>query len=189
MRGPIFRRHFPRQSIRRARLPARAFRGGSRCPVSLIRFFGPPASNLDVDLRIKSGNFLSHWPSGEGLPNRIRWSGSPTVDLVDNVDGSELAFVDADHWIRKAREIAALYVRRGARAERFLAYDAELTIPAPVKLVGGPDKYTVENVSDATVYDVMISRPTPNGRRVAWIDSLPPKAAPAKPAAEKGAGP
>ena len=154
-------------------------------PINLIRFFGSPAAALDVDLRTKAGGFLAHWPVGEGLPNRVRWSGPPAFDLVENIeDESELAFVDADHWIRKAREGQALYVKRGARSERFLAYDAELTLPAPIRLEGGPDKYTVINTSDAPLYDVLISLATPQGRRVAWIDVLP-KAVPESPAKSK----
>jgi hypothetical protein len=154
-------------------------------PINLIRFFGGPAAALDVDLRTKSGGFLAHWPVGEGLPNRVRWAGPPAFDLVEKIeDESELAFVDADHWIRKAREGEALYVKRGARSERFLAYDAELTLPAPIRLEGGPEKYTVINTSDAPLYDVLISRATPQGRRVAWIDVLP-KAATAGPATSK----
>jgi hypothetical protein len=154
-------------------------------PINLIRFFGSPAAALDVDLRTKAGGFLAHWPVGEGLPNRVRWSGPPAFDLVEKIeDESELAFVDADHWMRKAREGEALYVKRGARSERFLAYDAELTLPAPIRLEGGPEKYKVINTSDAPLYDVLISRATPQGRRVAWIDVLP-KAVPASPAKSK----
>ncbi len=143
-------------------------------PVNLLTFYGSPAANLDVDLRTKAGTFLAHWPAAEGLPNRLRWSGTPALDLVEKIeDESELAFVDADHWIRKARQGQALFVRRGARAERFLAYDVELNLPAPVRLEGGPDKFTAINTSGTTLYDVLISRSTPEGRRVAWIDVLP----------------
>ncbi len=148
-------------------------------PMGLMTFYGRPVANLDVDLRIKSGSFLAHWPTAESLPNRLRWSGGPGVELVDKLeDESELVFVDDEHWFRKAREGQTLYVRRGARAERFLTYDAELNLAAPIKLQGGPDKYTVINLSGATLYDVLISRSTPEGRRVAWIDVLPrPEAA------------
>jgi hypothetical protein len=156
-------------------------------PINMITFYGVPATNLDVDVRTKAGTFLSHWPAGESLPNRLRWSGSPALDLVEKIeDETELAFVDSDHWIRKARGGQALFVRRGARSERFLAYDVELNLPAPVRLEGGPDTYKVINTAGATLYDVLISRGTPTGRRVAWLDVLPastgaPAAQPAKP--------
>ena len=53
-----------------------------------------------------------------------------------------------------------------------MAYDAELTLASPLRLEGGPDKFTVANVSGATVYDVLIARRTPEGIRVAWLDEL-----------------
>ncbi len=167
-------------------------------PINLITFYGPPASNLDIDLRTKAGTFLAHWPSAESLPNRLRWAGTPAVELVEKLkDETELSYADNDHWIRRARENQdALYIRRGARSERFLAYDVELSLPAPVRLEGGPDKYTVINTSDSPVYDVLVSRSTPKGRRLAWIDVLPPskpvstaKAADAANADGKGAKP
>ncbi|HEX3725189.1 MAG TPA: hypothetical protein VHV08_03060 [Pirellulales bacterium] len=155
-------------------------------PLGVITFLGEPARNLDVDLRIRGGSFLGHWPPAESLPNRLRWSGGPQVDLIAQPeDPSQLMLVDDAHWFHQAREGQGLFVRRGARAERFLAYDAELELGAPIKLAGGPDKYTVTNTSGKTLHDVLISCNTPQGRRIAWLDVLPkpePKAvlAPAK---------
>jgi hypothetical protein len=172
-----------------AAAPAPAIRRGKIAPINLLTFHGQSATNLDVDLRTKAGSFLTHWPAGESLPNRLRWSGSPQFDLVEKPsDDGELAFVDDDGWIHKARQASGLYVKRGARAERFLAYDVELNLSAPIRLEGGPDKFTVINTSSATLHDVLISRGTPQGRRVAWIDVLPksegaPSAAPAAPVA------
>lgn len=157
-------------------------------PVGLLNFYGQPAANLDVDLRIKSGSFLAHWPPGEGLPNRLRWSDAASpFDLVSNVrDPAELQQVEPDHWITTAREGQSLFVRHGARSERFLAYDAELLMGPPVKLEGGPDEYSIVNPTSMPVYDVVIVRPTPEGVRVAWIDTLPPSVAVvAKPAEKK----
>ncbi|MBI3839434.1 MAG: hypothetical protein HY288_16060 [Planctomycetia bacterium] len=146
-------------------------------PFGMITFYGQPTENLDVDLRTIAGNFLAHWPAGESLPNRLRWTGAPRLDLVNKVeDESDFAFVDEDHWFRKAREGQALFVRRGARAERFLAYDAELGLQVPLQVLGGPDKYTLVYTagytSGAPLHDVLIARSTPQGRRVAWIDVL-----------------
>jgi hypothetical protein len=151
-------------------------------PFGLIAFHGEPAANMDIDLRIKSGSFLAHWPPAESLPNRLRWSGPSPVDLVATVeDAAALMLVDEEHWFTKARQGDALYIRRGARAERFIAYDAELKVPAPIKLDGGPEKFTVANTSNGPVYDVLIARKTPQGLRLAWLDVLPPST-PAKPA-------
>ena len=144
-------------------------------PISLITFHGQPTPNLDVDLRTSAGSFLAHWPLGEGMPNHLRWVGTPALNLVDKIDDqSELVFVEQDDWIAKLRGGDALYVKRGARAERFLAYDVELKFAAPLVLDGGPDKYKVVNISDRPLYDVLIARATPEGCRVAWIDVLPP---------------
>jgi hypothetical protein len=146
-------------------------------PFGMITFYGQPTANLDVDLRTIAGSFLAHWPAGESLPNRLRWTGTPSLDLVEKVeDESDFAFVDEDHWFRKARRGEALFVRRGARAERFLAYDAELGLQLPLEVLGGPDKYTLVYTagytSGAPLHDVLITRSTPQGCRVAWIDTL-----------------
>jgi hypothetical protein len=143
-------------------------------PINLLTFYGRPVTGLDIDLRIRSGTFLAHWPPGEGLPNRLRWSGMPSYDLAEQVDGAELTNVDSDHWMSAARQGDALFVKHGARSERFLGYDAELNLPAPLKLEGGPNEFHVINTSGAAVYDVILSRPTPQGRRIAWIDIVPP---------------
>jgi hypothetical protein len=157
-------------------------------PFGLITFHGTPATNLDVDLRAKAGSFVGHWPPAESLPNRLRWFGGPQVDLVAKLDDeSELCLVDDEHWFKKARAAENLYVHRGARAERFLAYDAETNLPSPIKLEGGPDKYTVANASGVRLYDVLIARSTPEGLRVAWLDELP-GGEPPKPAAKPPVG-
>jgi hypothetical protein len=167
---------------RSARTEASVLRGA---PLGMITFHGVPAADLDVDLRIKSGSFLGHWPPSEALPNRLRWAGGPGVALVEKLeDESNLMLVDQDHWFNKARGGDALFVRRGSRAERFLAYDAELNLPAPIRLQGGPDKFTIANVSDGVLHDVLIARKTPQGLRVAWLDELP-KSAKVAPTSDK----
>lgn len=158
-------------------------------PINLLTFYGKPVKDLDIDLRTKSGTFLAHWPPGESLPNRLRWSGMPSYDLVDKVEGeTELTFAEPDHWMHAARQSDALFIKHGARSERFLAYDLEASLGAPLKLEGGPDEFKLVNVSGAAVYDVLISRPTPEGRRLSWIDVIPPsESASPKPAGEKSA--
>ncbi|REK08608.1 MAG: hypothetical protein DWQ37_19920 [Planctomycetota bacterium] len=146
----------------------------SVAPINVLTFHGRPAEDLDVELRTKDGSFLAHWPPGESFPNRLRWAGSPGYNLVEEVDRTEMMFVDDEHWFAEARQGDALFVRRGTRSERFLAYDAELNLAAPVRLVGGPDEFTVVNQLDQPLYDVLISRHTPEGRRIAWLDKVPP---------------
>ncbi len=45
-------------------------------------------------------------------------------------------------------------------------------MPAPIRLRGGPEKFTVLNASGGTLRDVMIARLTPEGLRVVWLDEL-----------------
>ncbi len=85
-------------------------------PMGRIAFYGAPVSELDVDLRVRSGSFVTHWPTSESLPNRLRWAGAPGTSLVASIDDpSSLLIVDEDHWFQKARAGDALFVRRGAR--------------------------------------------------------------------------
>ena len=150
----------------------------STAPVGVMTFHGQPAKELDVDLRTRSGSFIAHWPPGESLPNRLRWAGTPPFDLVESVKSeADMVFVDADHWFGRARQGDALYVKHGARTERFLAYDAELRLGSAIQLAAGPDKYRVANKADTPMYDVFIVKATPEGCRVAWLDELPPAAA------------
>ncbi len=159
-------------------------------PLGLITFHGRPAASLDIELRIKNGSFIAHWPSGEVAGNRLLWSRASGTALVEQPEGdSSLMWVDAEHWIRKARTGDGLFVRSGTRSERFLAYDAERQQVSPLRLHGGPDKFTVSNQSDSTLFDLFLVQRTPAGVRVAWLDELPtggPAAAPAI-AAEKPA--
>ncbi len=143
-------------------------------PCGLVTFHGRPTGELDIELRIKNGSFMGHWPPGETAGSRLLWSRRSGVSLVEQPDNeSALMWIEQDHWIQKARKSDALFVRCGVRAERFLAYDAERKLSSPLRLQGGPDKFTVVNDSDATLYDVVLVRRTPAGLRVAWLDDLP----------------
>ncbi len=152
-------------------------------PLGLITFHGRPAASLDIELRIKNGSFMAHWPSGEVAGNRLLWSRASGTALLEQPEGdSSLLGIDAEHWIRKARTGDGLFVRSGARSERFLAYDAERQQVSPLRLHGGPDKFTVSNQSDSTLFDLFLVQRTPAGVRVAWLDELPKEGTAAAPA-------
>jgi hypothetical protein len=68
---------------------------------------------------------------------------------------------------------AALFLKHESHFERFLAYDAELTVPIPLKLRGGPDEYTLQNLTSRKLLDVAVIAPTDDGFRVGWLDELP----------------
>jgi len=145
-------------------------------PISLVQFFGEPASDVDVDLRIKKGSILAHWPMGREQPNRVTWFGSSLT--ADPPADAPLGHLPESGWLRRARESAqALYLKYETRPERFIAYDAEIALPVPLRLRGGPDEYTLQNMTDRRLVDVAVIAPTDAGFRVGWLDELPSGAA------------
>ncbi len=49
-------------------------------PISVVQVFGEPAQDVDVDLRIKKGTILAHWPQGKERSGGIQWFKSSLVD-------------------------------------------------------------------------------------------------------------
>src|SRR4051794_37052926 len=147
-------------------------------PASVVQFFGDDCRDVDVDLRTKKGTILAHWPPGTERSGRIQWFGS-------NLGGSPpagipLGYVPENHWFQKLRAVkSALYLKHESHLERFAAYDAELNVPVPVKIRGGPDEYTLQNLTDRRLFDVAVIAPAEGGFRVGWLDELP-AAAPEK---------
>jgi hypothetical protein len=141
-------------------------------PISVVQFFGEPYRDIDIDLRVKKGTVLAHWPPGSERAGRVQWFKS---DLTKTPPaGVPVGFLPDAHWLQKLRRIGpALYHQRESRAERFLAYDTELTVPVPLKLRGGPDEYTLQNLTGFRLLDVAVIAPTDNGYRVGWLDELP----------------
>jgi hypothetical protein len=141
-------------------------------PISIVQFFGEPYRDIDVDLRAKKGTILAHWPPGTERAGRIQWFKS---DLKKALEASvQIGYLPEGHWLQKLRKIdTSLYQQRESRGERFLAYDAELTVPVPVKLRGGPDEYTLQNLTGYALLDVAIIAPVDGGYRVGWLDELP----------------
>lgn len=141
-------------------------------PVSIVQFFGEPCGDVDVDLRVKKGSFLSHWPPGKEYTGRLHWFGADLkAEPPANVPES---YLPDDHWLHTLRDNAsALFLRYESHFERFVAYDAELTIPIPLKLRGGPDEYTLQNMTTRRLIDVAVVAPGDDGFRVGWLDELP----------------
>jgi hypothetical protein len=141
-------------------------------PISVVQFFGDPYRDIDIDLRVKKGTLLSHWPPAAERTGRVQWFKS---DLVQSIPpGVPMGFLPDDHWLQKLRRVdSALYHKRESRAERFLAYDAEVAITVPLKLRGGPEEYTLQNLTGHKLLDVAVIVPTNSGYRVGWLDELP----------------
>ena len=159
-------------------------------PISVVQFFGEPCRDIDVDVRAKKGSLLAHWPASKELAGRLQWFKS---DLTASPPaGIPQSYLPGTHWLAKLRDNnAALFLKYESHFERFIAYDAELTLPIPLKLRGGPDEYTLQNLTNRRLLDVAVIAPAESGFRVGWLDELP-TAVPEKkdePAAKKPADP
>jgi hypothetical protein len=140
-------------------------------PVSIVQIFGQDCGDVDVDLRAKKGALLAHWPPGSQRSGRVQWFGS-TLSATPPA-GIPLGNIPASHWFQKLRAWdAALYLKHESHLERFLAYDVDLPIPVPVKIRGGPDEYTLQNLTDRELRDVAVIAPAEGGFRVGWLDAL-----------------
>jgi hypothetical protein len=161
-------------------------------PVSVVQFFGEPHRDLDVDVRAKKGSLLAHWPASKELAGRLQWFKSdltpaPPADIPQS-------YLPGTHWLAGLRDNkSALFLKYESHFERFIAYDAELNLPIPLKIRGGPDEYTLQNLTNRRLLDVAVIAPSESGYRVGWLDELP-TAAPEKkdkdePAPKKAADP
>jgi hypothetical protein len=147
--------------------------------LSFVQFFGEPAKDVDVEVRIKQGALLAHWPPSNERGGRLQWFKSDF--LVVPPDDIPPPYLPESSWFAKLRdEKPALYLKHESVYERFIAYDTELTLPAPLKLRGGPDEYTLQNLTGRRLLDVAVISPTDDGYRIGWLDELPAAAAPAE---------
>ena len=142
-------------------------------PISVVQAFGDPTDDVDFDLQVKKGTTLAHWPGGTERSNGVRWfksnlSAQPPAGIAPG-------YVADNHWFQTLRRFdSALYFKHENRAERFLAYDVEAKVPVPIKLRGGPDEYTLVNLTEHKLVDVAIIAPAEGGGyRVGWLDALP----------------
>jgi hypothetical protein len=155
-------------------------------PVSVLTFYGEAIEELDVSLQAQAGQFVAHWPPAELKNRRLRW---PPLNLsAAPAEKAALLSVTEEHWFGPARKLDALWLGQGARAERFLAYDAEFKFPVPFQIEGGPDQYRISNTSATPLHDFAIVLPSSEGRRIGWADSIPAgRAQVATPKTEPGA--
>ncbi len=141
-------------------------------PISVVQFFGSEARDVDVDLKVKKGTFLAHWPASNERGGRLQWFKSD----LSNAPPSQIppSYLPETHWLAKLRNAdSALYLKFESHFERFITYDTELALPIPLRIRGGPDEYTLQNLSGQRLLDVAIIVPTPEGYRVGWLDELP----------------
>jgi hypothetical protein len=147
-------------------------------PISVVQFFGEARRDVDVDVRAKKGTFLAHWPASKEHTGRLQWFGSDLTTTPP--DGIPPSYLPGTHWLAQLRaNKSALYLKFESHFERFIAYDAELAVSIPLKIRGGPDEYSLQNLTNRRLLDVAVIAPTENGFRVGWLDELP-TAAPEK---------
>jgi hypothetical protein len=141
-------------------------------PISVVQFFGEPAHDVDVDLKAKKGTFLAHWPLSNERGGRLQWFKS---DLSTNPPTQiPQSYLPANHWFQKLRDNpAALFLKYESHFERFIAYDTDLPMSIPLRIRGGPDEYTLQNLTNHKLLDVAVIAPTEAGYRVGWLDALP----------------
>jgi hypothetical protein len=148
-------------------------------PVSVVQFFGKSARDVDVDLRAKKGMFLAHWPAAKEYPGRLTWFGAEFTEKAPS--GIPQSYFPPTHWLAQLRaNESALYLKTESHFERFIAYDTELPLAIPVRIRGGPDEYTLQNMTNRKLLDVAVIAPAESGFRVGWLDELP-TAVPEKP--------
>lgn len=141
-------------------------------PISIVQFFRKSARDVDVDLRAKKGMFLAHWPAAKEHPGRLTWFGSELTESVPS--GIPQSYLPSTHWLAQLRaNRSALYLKTESHFERFIAYDTELPVAVPVRIRGGPDEYTLQNLTSRKLLDVAVIAPSESGFRVGWVDELP----------------
>ena len=147
-------------------------------PLSFVQFFGDPCKDVDVEVKLKQGAFLAHWPPSTERGGRLQWFKS---DFLANAPADiPPPYLPETNWFTRLRdEKAALYLKHDSVYERFASYDTEMTLPIPLKLRGGPDEYTIQNQTGRRLLDVAVISPSDDGFRVGWLDELP-AAAPEK---------
>jgi hypothetical protein len=141
-------------------------------PISVVQFFGQECRDIDVDLRTKHGTILAHWPPGTERSGRIQWFGSSLSTTLPA--GIPQSYIPETHWFQKLRAGgSALFLKNESHLERFIAYDADLTIEVPIKIRGGPDEYMLQNLTENRLRDLAVIAPAKDGFRVGWLDELP----------------
>lgn len=161
----------------RPRLDENKVNAFNAAPISVVQMFGEPSEDVDVDLQVKKGSILSHWPPGKARSGRLQWFKSSLS--LEVPEGIPLSFLPPGHWFQKLRaNDKALYLKHESSVDRFLAYDVQLTLAVPVRIRGGPDEYTLQNLTAHPLKDVAVIAPSEKGFRVGWLDELASGAAP-----------
>ncbi|HVJ84836.1 MAG TPA: hypothetical protein VM452_04280, partial [Caulifigura sp.] len=151
-------------------------------PAGLITFAGEPNSDIDVLLEFKSGKFFGNWPPCPQKSKRLLW----VKAKVEKEPAEVVPALPENHWMSFLRKSDRLWFEGGRRSERFIAYDAELPLPTPVKVTLVEGGHGLANTSKFPLLDVTIYKPEDGQWRVgslARLDAAPKKEE--KPAAKE----
>ncbi|QDT57353.1 hypothetical protein Pan44_54210 [Caulifigura coniformis] len=153
-------------------------------PAGLITFEGEPADNVDVLLEFTNGRFFGNWPPCPQKSKRLLWVKSKlTKEPADTP-----ARLAENHWMTFLRNSDRLWSAAGQKSERFLLYDVELPLPAPVKVTLAEGGHGLANTSHFALHDVTVYKPEAGQWLVGTLPQLeaaPKKEKPAKDDKEK----
>ena len=86
--------------------------------MSIVQFFGQDCRDVDVDLRVKKGSLLAHWPPGTQRSGRVQWFGSSLSATPPA--GIPLGYIPETHWFQKLRMGLGSAFAKGRVAPRAL---------------------------------------------------------------------
>jgi len=124
-------------------------------PAGLITFEGDAVDSVDVLLEFSNGRFFGNWPPCPQKSKRLLWVKSKlSKEPVD--PATKLA---ENHWMTFLRNSDRLWFQAGQKSERFIVYDAELPLPAPVKVTLVEGGHGLANISKFALHDVTVYKP------------------------------
>jgi hypothetical protein len=140
-------------------------------PLGVITFEGAPNANIDVMLEYDtSAKMMARWPHTEVRSTRSLWR---KLNLVKSQTPPSAAFPTTS-WLNPLRSADRLTLEQDKREEKFILYDITLRSPTTVELESADTGYKARNIGAAAIHDVMVYRPTGNGKyRAAFAKELP----------------
>jgi hypothetical protein len=124
-------------------------------PAGLITFEGETNDNVDVLLEFTNGRFFGNWPPCPQKSKRLLWVKSK----LTKEPGDVVPALPENHWMTFLRNSDRLWFESGRRSERFVLYDAELPLPAPVKVSLIEGGHGLANTGKYPLHDVTVYKP------------------------------
>jgi hypothetical protein len=124
-------------------------------PAGLITFEGETNDNVDVLLEFTNGRFFGNWPPCPQKSKRLLWVKSK----LTKEPGDVVPALPEKHWMTFLRGADRLWFESGRRSERFILYDAELPLPAPVKVSLIEGGHGLANTGKYPLHDVTVYKP------------------------------